>query len=202
MRWFFSAAAALLVIGFATPAQAQRAFALDLRGGATLPTEDLGSTELDRGLGFGLTASARVLQHAMLYAGWSWSGFDATETFPGAESRIEDTGYAAGILFQHPLARSIEGWVRAGALYNHIEIEDEDGALLADSGHEPGWEAGGGLFIPIGNRLALTPGVRYRTYAADLDTGTEAIDVDLSYVALDIGLTYSFGGRVLRTAAR
>jgi opacity protein-like surface antigen len=89
-----------------------------------------------------------------------------------------------------------------GGIYNHIELEAEDGDLVADSGHELGWEAGAGFAIPLGQRFAVTPGVRYRTFSAQLDLGDGRMDVDLSYVVIDVGMSYAFGRRPVRTALR
>ena len=188
---------ALLVLACAAPVAAQRPFSVDLRGGASIPTGELGATDLDAGAGFSFSVDARVMPHASVYAGWAWNRFGAA-----GDSHIEDTGYAAGLQFAHPVVASVQGWARAGVLYNHIETESEGGETLADSGHELGWEAGSGVIIPIGERFALTPGVRYRTFSAELDQGQGAANVDLSYVAFDIGLSYSFGPRPVRTAVR
>jgi opacity protein-like surface antigen len=202
MRFMHALTVTLLAFGWAASAHAQRSFALDLRGGASLPTEDIGTAALDPGFGFGITASARVLPRTSLYAGWTWNRMSTEVALPGADSHLEDTGYAAGFIFDHPVLNAISAWARVGALYNHVEIETGSGAEFADSGHELGWEAGGGFAIPVGHRFLLTPGARYRTFPADIDVGGETIDADLSYVMVDIGLTYSFGGRRVRTAAR
>src|SRR5690606_19206356 len=73
--------------------------------------------------------------HAFLYAGWGWTLLPLDGHVPGADAHLEDTGYAAGLQFQHPFAGTTDGWLRLGALYNHIEVEATDGGVLADSGH-------------------------------------------------------------------
>jgi opacity protein-like surface antigen len=108
---------------------------------------------------------------------------------------VEHNGYAFGLQFQHPLYRRTGYWVRAGGLYTHIGLEDDDGGLAGDTDHEFGWEAGGGLRVPLSERFALMPGVRYRALSADLRVGDTTTPVDLSYVALEIGLQFSFGAR-------
>ena len=40
-------------------------------------------------------------------------------------------------------------WVRAGATYDHVELESEGGDITADSGHGLGWEAGSGLVFAL-----------------------------------------------------
>src|SRR5690606_18373968 len=127
--------AAVLLLA-ALPAAAQNGrFALEVRGGASVPTEDFGATSLDAGGGFGFSLSARVMPHVLAYAGWGWNRLGADVTLPNADAHLEDTGYAAGFQFLHPVRRGLEGWFRAGALYNHIEIES-GGDIIEDSGHE------------------------------------------------------------------
>jgi len=98
--------------------------------------------------------------------------------------------------------QSTAGWLRAGGLYDHAEIENTAGDIVADSGHEFGWEAGAGLSVPIGERLALAPGVRYRTFSANVDVGEGTTSVDLTYVAVEVGLSWSFGGNAVTTAIK
>ena len=186
---------ALVLAAGAGGAQAQGPIALELRGGGAIPTADLGETSLGVGFGFGIAGSYRLLPHLGAYVGWDWHRFATDEALLGNDYDVEDTGYAFGMQFQHPMVRGIEGWARAGGLYNHIELENDAGSIVADSGHELGWELGGGFSIPLGQRLALTPGARYRTFSATLEVDQVEVPVDLSYVALEVGLTWTFGAR-------
>jgi hypothetical protein len=186
---------ALMFAVGAGAAQAQGPFGLELRGGGALPTADLGDASLSAGFGFGIAGSYRLLPHLGAYVGWDWHRMATDRAFLGDDYDVEDTGYAFGMQFQHPLVRGIGGWARAGGLYNHIELEDDEGTIVADSGHELGWELGGGFSIPLGQRLALTPGARYRTFSATLEVDQVDVPVDLSYVALEVGLTWTFGAR-------
>lgn len=181
-------------------AAAQGRFSLDLNGGAALPTQDLGAASLKTGAGFGFTGNVRVMPHLHLYAGWDWHRFVTDEPFLAGDFDVEDTGYAFGTKFQHPLTTKLDAWVRVGGLYNHVELEDDAGDIVADSGHELGWEAGGGFGYWISPKLAIMPGMRYRTYSADLTLGQTTVPVDLSYVTAEIGLSYRFGGMPLSAA--
>jgi opacity protein-like surface antigen len=104
---------------------------------------------------------------------------------------------AAALLLAAPPAAAQNGRfaleVRGGALYNHVELESNDGDLIQDSGHEFGWEAGGGVSIALGSNLALAPGVRYRTFPAKPDLGNGPVTGDLPYLSFDIGLLWAFG---------
>lgn len=200
MRSFITASAIALTLAAAGVAHAQIPIELEARGGAAFPTEDLGDSELKTGGGAGLSLSVRFLPHAAAYAGWDWFQFQPKGTASAFD--IVTTGYAFGLHFQHPVYRTIGTWVRAGGLYAHIEVEDGTGMLVSDSDHELGWEAGGGFRVPIAYRIALTPGVRYRSLSADLVSGGETTPVDLSYLTAEIGLQFSIGGRPSAAALR
>jgi opacity protein-like surface antigen len=174
-------------------AQAQGRAGLELRGGAGLPTQDFGDATLKTGAGFELNFNYQVMPHLRVYAGWDWHRFVTDEPFLSSKYDVEDTGYAFGLNFKHPLANKLGGWVRGGGILNHAELENDDGDIVADSGHELGWEAGGGFSFALSPKLEITPGVRYRTFSADVEVGQNTIPVDMSYVAIEVGLTWTFG---------
>jgi opacity protein-like surface antigen len=183
-----------LLLGLcASSALAQSRFSLDFNGGAAIPTSDLGDAALKTGTGLGLAANVRVLPHLHLYAGWEWHRFVTDEPFLANDYDVEDTGYAFGTKFQHPLTTKLDSWIRLGGLYNHVELE-EDGDVASDSGHELGWEAGGGLGYAVSDKVSIMPGVRYRTFSANLALGQVTVPVDVSYVAAEIMVSYRFGG--------
>jgi opacity protein-like surface antigen len=200
MRRMIIASAAALTLASAGAAHAQFPVEIELRGGAAFPTEDLGDAKLKTGGGGGLTVNVRFMPHLAAYAGWDYMQLQPKRAFGNFD--VENTGYAFGLQFQHPVFRSIGTWVRAGGMYAHIEIEDENGDLAADTDHELGWEAGGGVSVPIGQRFTLTPGVRYRTLSADLVADDITTPVDLSYIAAEIGLQFRLGARASTTALR
>jgi opacity protein-like surface antigen len=193
-------ATALVAMSAAT-AHAQGPVSLELRGGAALPTQDLAGVDLQVGGGFEATVGYRVMQHVHLYGGWGWYHLTTDEPVLGRKLDVENNGYAFGGQFTHPILKSVSGWARAGGLYNHLELEDEDGDR-ADSGHELGWEAGGGLSIPIGRNVAFTPGARYRSFSGDIALGESTVPFDMSYAMIEVGLTWRFGGGSVRTARR
>lgn len=192
-RSSFTAIALALLAGAGT-VQAQSPFTLELRGGPAFATEDLGVSSLKTGGGFEMSALWRFMPHTGAYLGWDWHRMVTDEPFLGEDFDVEDTGYAFGLRFGHPWTNSLGSWVRAGGIYNHIELEDDEGDIVSDSGHELGWEAGAGLSVKLGTRFALTPGVRYRTFSTELDVGDTTVPVDLSYVTAEIGFTWTPGG--------
>lgn len=183
-------------------AQAQGPITLELRGGGAFPTQDLGNAALKPGAGGEFNVSYGLLPHTHVYGGWSYHNFRTDEPFQGANYDVEDTGYVFGLAFRHPLARNIGGWVQGGGVVKHIELENSAGDIVADSGHELGWEVGGGLSIPLTGSIALTPGAKYRSFSADLTVGQTTTPVDLSYVTAEIGLAWTIGGRRGMAAVR
>lgn len=174
------------------PAAGQERLALELRGGVDVPTAEIDGDELGTGFGFDATLRYRFMPHLAAYAGWDWIRFSPDDSFAGADLDFEETGYVFGLRFEHPFTASspLSFWARAGGTYDHLEIENADGDVIADSEHGLGWEAAAGLAIPVTPRLSLTPGARYRSLDRDVELPGGTSEVELRYVALEIGLAW------------
>jgi opacity protein-like surface antigen len=192
---------ALLSCVWVPAAQAQR-FGVELRAGPAFPTEELQGATVNPGGGAGFSVNYRIMPHTVAYAGWDWHMFAMDEPFAGGQYDVVSTGYAFGLQFEHPLRGRLGAFARGGALYNHLELEEEDGVIRTDSGHELGWEAGGGLRFDVTDRFALTPGVRYRTVDAELMVDNAKYPVTMSYVAAEIGMRWTLGGAITVANAR
>jgi hypothetical protein len=188
--------AALTALFIAAPVTAQGPWTLDLRAGAALPTQDLGQDEISTGTGFEGSLGYRIMEHVSAYAGWDWHRFAADQSFAGSDVDFEETGYAYGVRFEHPFSGESGGGpaytLRAGGTYNHLEIENSEGDIIADSGHGAGWEVGAGVTFGLNEAWRVSPGARYRSLSSDVELGDTTTDVDLRYVALEIGITWSF----------
>jgi hypothetical protein len=174
---------------------AQQPWSVELRGGATLPTQQLGGADLENGVGIEGTLAYRFMPHTAAYVGWDWLHFLSRQSFAGPDMDFEETGYAFGLKFEHPFRGETTGAayrLRFGGTYNHIEIEDSSGNLVTDSGHGLGWEIGTGVILPFGSAWRVVPGVRYRSLGRTLTFGGVGTDVDLTYVALEIGFSRHF----------
>ncbi len=187
--------AALTFLVVCTPAGAQTRWSVQARGGAAFATQMIQGDDLGTGLDLEASASYRFLTHLWAYAAWDWIGFGPETSFAGPNVDFEETGWVLGLRFEHPF-RGEGGagpayWVRAGATYDHIELEDADDTRFADSGHGPGWEVGAGVAFDVG-RVRLTPGARFRALSRDVSVPAELANVDLRYVLLEVGVAYPF----------
>lgn len=191
--------AALAAVGFlvgAAAAHGQERWSVDLRAGAGIPVDDLGEAELEAGPGFEATVAVRLMPHLWVYGGWGWHQLSSDEPLWGPDTDLEQTGYVAGVRWEHPLSGEVGQGpavrLHAGATAEHLELESGDGELIADTGHGPGWEAGVGLTVPVWGSWRLTPGVRYRALSRELPFDEVTPEVYLEYVAVEVGLSRSF----------
>jgi hypothetical protein len=168
--------------------------AVDLRTVGAVSTERLAGTELSVGGGFGATVAYFVRPHLAVYGGWDWLHFQADNSFAGADMGFGETGYTAGLRFEHPIGRSEHPLFRieGGGTYKHMEIENPAGDVVADSGHELGFEAGGGVVFAIGTAWRLTPTLRFRALTPAFEITGVTTRSDLRYVGIELGLSRRF----------
>lgn len=168
-------------------------FSFELNTGASYATSSPGNADLNIGAGFETIFHYRMMPHVELLGGWGWNKFSANRSFAGNNMDFEETGYIIGLQFKHPLPiTNLQYYIRANALYNHIELEDADGDIIEDTGHGFGWQLAGGLAIPISNRWTLTPGVKFNALSRDLETDTYDLELDQNYISMRLGFVYNF----------
>lgn len=193
MRHITALLLALSLLFLADTATAQDRFGVQFSVDGSTTTQDVGDADLSPGFGFEANFTYRFMPHLSAYAGWGWQRFGSDGSFAGAEMDFEETGYRFGLQFMHPLgSMPVDYFLRAGGMYNHIEVENSDGDITADSGHGLGWQAGAGIAVPIGSKWRLMPGLRYQSLSRDIEVGSVTTDADLSYVAFEIGLHRAF----------
>lgn len=181
--------ALLLTAAFAS---AQDRWNVELRPGVSFATGDFGSANLKTGLGIEGTVNYRFMPHLSAYAGWGWNHFAADPSATGKEFDYEETGYIMGLRFVSPVGESgLSYKVGAGAIFNHVEVEDNAGERIADTGHGAGWQVEAGLAIPLSASLVLTPDVRYRSLSREITMGTTTASVDLNYASVGVGFAWS-----------
>ncbi|HSL88552.1 MAG TPA: outer membrane beta-barrel protein, partial [Ignavibacteriaceae bacterium] len=172
---------------------AQDKWSLEFRPGVNYATQDIADADLGLGFGTELTIAYRFMLHLAAYAGWSYNNFAADQSFAGTDASFEETGYTFGFQFIHPIGESgLSYLVRAGGTYNHIEIENNGGDIIIDSGHGLGWQAEAGLVIPLSEKFSLLPSLRYRSLNRDIEIENVSTSVDLNYLSVGVGLSWSF----------
>jgi hypothetical protein len=183
----------LMLMCIAYSVEAADRWSLELRGGADFATRDLGDADLSTGYGFEGTVAFRFIPFLAAYAGWSWNHFSAEQSFAGSDVDFEETGYTFGLQFSHPLGESkLDYLIRAGGIFNHIEVENDSGDIIADSGHGLGWQIEAGLTVPLGQRWRFVPSVRYRSLSRDIEVNSVNTSVNLSYLSTGVGLWLIF----------
>jgi len=172
---------------------AQDKWSLEFRPGVNYATQDIADADLGIGFGFEGTIAYRFMPHLAAYAGWSYNNFAVDQSFAGADASFEETGYTFGFQFIYPIGESTLSYlVRVGGTYNHIEIENNDGDIIIDSGHGLGWQAEAGLVISLSEKFSLLPSVRYRSLNRDIEINSVSTSVDLNYFSIGAGLSWSF----------
>ena len=160
---------------------------------ASIATTKPGGTTLNPGAGFELMFHYRFMEHTGVYAGWGWNRFYADNSFAGKNIDFEETGYLFGVQFKHPLPiNNLSYFVRAGGLYNHIELENKDGDIIEDTGHGLGFQVAAGVDIPLSKGWNLTPGIKFNYLDRDLNTNGEKTDLNLNYLSARIGFVKNF----------
>lgn len=173
---------------------AQHRFGFQIRPGVSFPTIQREDTKLKAGVGLEFIGTYRFMPHVSLYAGWGWNRFSSDPSFAGHDMDFEETGYALGLMFLHPLPDDLPFayFLKAGAVSNHIEIENTDGNIVADSGHGFGFQVETGLSFALSDSWRLTPGIKYQALSRDLPIDQSEYRVDLNYLSVGATLSKSF----------
>lgn len=168
----------------------QNKWSLEFRPDINFPTEDFGDSKIKTGYGFELTGAYSFMEHLSAYAGWSYNTFKVEDS----NFDLDETGYTFGLQFIQPLGSSetLALLLRAGATYNHLEIENTDGDITADSGHGFGYQIEAGLNYYLGLNFDLRPTIRYRALSRDLNIDNTTMSVDLNYLSFGLGIAKTF----------
>ena len=213
----FGMLAAVAVAGTAGSVEAQEVgalgipVALEVRGGAAFPVgndeDDFGSDEAgaDTGYGFGANVFVGLTPILGVYGGYSRFSFSAEpedsgeDIFPGGvDVDYVDSGFNVGAQLVFSSIATLQNatpWLRGGAIFHEFEfeVEDEGAEVSFSTDREVGFEAGGGLNIPLGEVISITPGVRYVAYSPQFEfEGEESEPVNIRYIIADVGLQIRF----------
>jgi opacity protein-like surface antigen len=170
----------------------EKRFGVELNGGVSFATRELGGLNLNTGVGFEGVFHYRFMQHLGAYAGWGWNKFSTDDTFAGSDVDVEETGYVLGLQFKHPIASSpLSYYVRLGGLYNHLEFEEGDD-IIEDTGHGLGFQLAGGVEIELGSNWSINPGFKFNALSRDLDDNGIKTEMNLNYINIRIGIIKRF----------
>lgn len=169
-------------------------FGFELNAGPSFSVTELNGTELNPGFGFEGVFHYRFMPHTGVYAGWGWNRMAADESFAGNDMCFEETGYIFGLQFMHPIAESrFSYYLRAAALYNHIESENADGNIINDSQHGLGYQVGGGVNLNLPKNWSLSAGLKYNSLSRETEFENIPETLDYKYIsALRIGIVKHF----------
>jgi opacity protein-like surface antigen len=174
------AAAALAAV----PAQAQRGLAVELRGGAAAGNYAGAASDFEIAPLPSLTATASygMTDRLGVYWGVSRNSFRCdTGLCTGREMSFTSQGLEAGVQLGLPLPAG--PWVRAGlvshSLQYHSNATQESEARDGKETSGVGFSAAGGVELRLGQRLSVTPGVRYVRYGAAGDDGVALLVGDV-----------------------
>ncbi|MEE4214948.1 MAG: outer membrane beta-barrel protein [Bacteroidales bacterium] len=159
-------------------------FSFELNTGPAFSVSDLNNSQLNPGFGFESIFHYRFLPHTSVYAGWGWNRIAANESFAGSDICFEETGYIMGLQFMHPISDSRFSWyLRAAALYNHIETENADGDIISDSKHGFGYQLGCGVAYRLSRNWQLTAGMKFNSLTRDSQFEGTAKILEYKYIS-------------------
>jgi opacity protein-like surface antigen len=170
-------------------------FGIELGGGTSVALRKLDDAKLRVGGGFEGTLHYTFYKHLGAYAGWGWNRFASENSFAGTNCDFEETGYAFGLQFKHPIGNSpVSYYVRAGGLWNHIEIENSDGDMVKDSKHGFGYQLAGGIYIPFATHWSFNTGLKFNSLNRKNIEFSENVkrNLDLKYLSLRVSIILNF----------
>jgi opacity protein-like surface antigen len=183
----------LLITGVLSAQVVEKKFGIEINGDVSFVSSDLAGASLNTGLGFETILQYRFMPFTSVYGGWGWNHFNANESFAGPDTDFEQTGYILGLQFHHPIGESpVSYFVRAGALYCHIETENNRGNNLSDTGHGIGWQVVGGIEVSLGKNWSLSPGLKYNSLSGETEIEGVKYQLDHRFVAARIGIVKRF----------
>ena len=188
-----SIALAIMVSATVLAQEDESRFGFEFSSGVSMATSKLSETTLNTGLGFEGIFHYRFLSHMGVYAGWGWNRFGADESFAGNDVCFEETGYVFGLQYKDSFGdSSLQYYLRAGGLYNHIETENSEGEIIDDTGHGLGWQLAGGIDIPLGKNWNFTPGIKFNALSRDSELDGLSRELDYNYFSLRLGILKRF----------
>jgi hypothetical protein len=167
-------------------------YGLEISAGPSIATREF-TDGVRMGFGFDGTLHYRFMPHMGVYTGWGENWFSTESSSEQNNKDYEETGYVLGLQFKHPLQDGRTSYfLRVGALYNHIEIENENGDITEDTGHGPGFQLAAGFDISLGSSWSLTPVVKFNSLTRSLNSEATPTKIRFEYLTARIGILKTF----------
>lgn len=183
----------VFILLFCNLSVAQNQWTAEFRPGLNFPIDEIAEGDVKTGFGFEITIAFNFTESLGAYAGWGWNEFRANDALGEINLNFEETGYTFGLQLVHPTGiSSLSYLLRAGAIYNHLEAEDNSGDRIANTGHNLGWQLEGGAAIDLRGGFNLRPSIRYRSLPGEFEIGTTSTNADLTYLSFGVGLAKIF----------
>ena len=189
-------AALVLLVNSANAQERRRKVGFELTAGPSVALNNLGDFKMKVGKGVEGVFTYMPMTHFGLFAGWGWNNFR------GNYYDFEDTGYMFGVQFKDDINKSaFSYYLRAGGLYNHIEIEDATPSIVdgfySDSGHGLGIHLSGGVEYSLGKGWCINSNLKFQHLKRDvvlpsLLRDNAATAVNLNYLVLRLGVVKYF----------
>ena len=184
---------AMAFLLFSYNLKGQEKWSVEFRPGLNFPTSNIGNTSTQVGFGFELTGAYKIMPHLSAYAGWGLNQFKGEDNLAAENFTFEERGYTFGFQIIKPIGTSTFSYVgSAGAIYNHIELENTAGNIKGDTGHGFGWQIAAGIDYEFASNLSFRPMLRYRSLTRDLEIANVSSELKLNYISFGIGLAWDF----------
>ena len=182
----------ILILFISITVKAQEKWSVEFRPGLSFPVSDMENIDAKIGFGFEFTGAYKLMPHLAIYAGWGWNEFKGENKASSEDVVFQESGYTFGFQIIRPIGTSSFSYVgSAGAVYNHIELENQLGET-SDSGYGFGWQLALGVDYEFATNLSLRPMLRYRSLSRDLQIENVASNLKLTYISFGIGLAWEF----------
>lgn len=194
-RWSPLVVALLALLPFAPDASAQAArFALEFRGGGTLPTAPFADGARPgegaaAGPSFGLSFGVTARPGRTTMVGFSQHRFACEDAGCDPDGTWVATNVEIGFRYNLRVDPNLMPWIRVGGLTTRVELDAHPDYrdALSDLGY--GGEIGAGLLLAPNRTLAFSPGVRFTAVNTGLPGGGL---LRMRYVVADLGLVVAF----------
>lgn len=173
--------------------EAQHKWTFEFRPNLDFPTTKIENEKIKTGFGFDASLAYNFISELGVYAGWGWNSYRAENIVEIGNIDLDETGYTFGLKYIQPINESsLSYFIRLGAIFAHLEIEDDAGEISASSNHQLGFEIAGGLQFSHQSNFSLRPQIGYRSLSADFSSEDFIQQADLDNFFFGIGIAKTF----------